>query len=200
MSLNATLSSRNYEWLRAVASRVCAYHNCYLHCATSCSIPEFIRNLGSHMCRSVLLHPYADAIAADESLSELLTSEATSLQLSPLELFRRLVVRPLSKVPFAEEDCVVIVIDGIDESDFHRNENGESIAWLLKETVNEFPKWLRWLLSSSCTPPLCGLPVRTICIDDVDMDERVLRDSRLFIDYRISVSSQVIVLRLTYQC
>lgn len=75
--------------------------------------------------------------------------ETAALALSPLALFRRLIVEPLQRVDATTStphDCIVIIVDAVDESEFHRNENGESIAWLIREYASELPKWVsEWM-------------------------------------------------------
>lgn len=80
----------------------------------------------------------------------------------------------------------------MDEAAFHRNDGGESIGWLLQQTVAEFPNCLRIIATSSCNASLQGLKIlRTIQIDDIEMDERVQRDARIFADYQFTVNLTV---------
>ena len=72
--------------------------------------------------------------------------ESAALALSPVALFRRLIVEPLRRINEATSgsphDCILLVVDAIDEGEFHRNENGESIAWLVRTYASELPKWV----------------------------------------------------------
>uniref|UniRef100_A0A7E4VTV5 ANK_REP_REGION domain-containing protein n=1 Tax=Panagrellus redivivus TaxID=6233 RepID=A0A7E4VTV5_PANRE len=191
MSLNSTLSSRNYEWLRVVANRIVAYHNCRLSSAATCTIPEFVRNIAAHMCISPLMSSYADIIKENTDLYTLMTEEQASVAMEPTELFHKLITEPLARVVMAEDECVIVVVDAIDEADFHRNESGESLAWMLSATAAQLPPWFRFILSTSMYPPLNGLDVRTISIDDAELDQRVVRDSRIVVDYRMTISPQL---------
>lgn len=190
-SLNSTLSSRNYEWLKAVGVKIVAYHNCRLYHAATCVIPEFVLNIASHMYNSPLLQSYADLIRENKDLLDVLTSESLCFNIEPIQLFHKLIIEPLKRVIVAEDECMIIVIDAIDEADFHRNENGESIAWLLKQVSPNIPVWLRFILTSATSTPLCGLNVRTLQIDDADLDQRVMRDTQILLEYRITVSPQL---------
>lgn len=190
-SLNSTLSSKNYEWLRAVGVRIVAYHNCRLYHASTCVIPEFVLNIAAHMYNSPLLQSYADLIRENKELIELLTSESFCFSIEPVELFRKLIIEPLKRVVISDDECMVIIVDAIDEADFHRNESGESIAWLLKQVSTQIPSWLRFILTSATLAPLCGLNVRTLPIDDAELDQRVIRDTQILLEYRITVSPQL---------
>ncbi|VDP28897.1 unnamed protein product [Heligmosomoides polygyrus] len=57
-----TWNSANYEWMRAVATRLVAFHICDIQSSSSCSIPEFVCNIGAWLCRSPILKSYADIL------------------------------------------------------------------------------------------------------------------------------------------
>lgn len=53
----------------------------------------------------------------------------------------------------------------------------------------ELPKWVRWILSASNENlPFASSEARSIWIDNDELDERVARDIRLLVDYRIAVN------------
>ena len=186
-SVSSTLKSRNYEWFKAIASRIIAYHNSRIFSASTCMLPEFTKNIATHLYTSPLLNFYSEILQEDGELLELLHSKDACVSVDPVELFRKIIINPLKRVVISSEECFIIAIDGIDEADFHRNEGGESITWLLKQVHSEIPSWLRFILTSSSYPALCDLPVRTIDIDDAEVDQRVNRDGRLLVDYRITI-------------
>lgn len=178
-----------------IGKTVGAYHECHLYASNTCSIPEFVRNLASHLMASPLLRPYSNTIHSNRELLNLVRNETDALLCSPIDLFRRLIVEPLCKIDESKApDCVLIVVDAIDEAEFHRNENGESIAWLVKNCHGELPKWIRWILSASNENnlPFASSKARSICIDTaVELDERVARDMRLLVDYRIAINPEL---------
>ncbi|KAI6188270.1 hypothetical protein M3Y98_00336700 [Aphelenchoides besseyi] len=192
---DSTLSSRNYEWLRGLAKRVVAYHECHLYAPNTCIIPEFVRNIATHLLSSPILRSYANIVQNDSRLRELIRNDQSGLDMSPIELFRLLIVEPLKRLEQqkpAQTECIIFVVDAIEEAEFHRNENGESIAWLLKTCHTELPSWVRWILSASAENlPFIGTEARSIWIDDADVDERIVRDMRLLVDYRIAVNPQL---------
>jgi hypothetical protein len=141
------------------------------------------------------LRAYSSAIQSNKDLLNLIRSETAALLYSPIDLFRRLIIEPLCKIDENKmPDCLLIVIDAIDEAEFHRNENGESIAWLVKNCHEELPKCVRWILSASNenSLPFASSEARSIRIDnDVELDERVARDMRLLVDYRIAINPEL---------
>lgn len=178
----------------------CAYHECHLYAAHTCSIPEFIRNLASHFIVAPSLRAYSNIAQSSKDLLELVHNETSALLCSPIELFQRLIADPLNQIDETEPlDCLVIVVDAIEEAEFHRNENGESVAWLIKTCHKDLPKWVRWILSASNenSLPFASTEARSIWIDN-ELDERVARDMRLLIDYRIAVNPSVLLKFLLY--
>jgi hypothetical protein len=189
----STISSRNYEYLRTISNEICALHECALFDSSRCSVPEFVRNIATHLMSAPSLREYSNIVHSDKHLMNLIHNADLSLLCSPVELFRRLIVEPLCQVDInrpAELECAIILIDAIDEAEFHRNESGESIGWLIKNCHSELPKWVRWVLSASNENlPFAASEARSIWIDnDVELDERVARDMRLLVDYRIAVN------------
>ncbi|VDM59616.1 unnamed protein product [Angiostrongylus costaricensis] len=55
-------NSRNYEWMRAVAARLVAFHICNIQSSSSCSIPELVCNIGAWLSRSPILKSYTDIL------------------------------------------------------------------------------------------------------------------------------------------
>ncbi|CAD5216951.1 unnamed protein product [Bursaphelenchus okinawaensis] len=188
-SNESSLSSKNYEWLRKVSNKVVAYHECHLYASNTCGIPEFIQNTASYLRTAI--KEYNDVIEDDDGLQKLLEDENEVLKFSPKQLFKKLLVDPLMMVDKVDQkpDVALIVIDAIDEAEFHRNENGESISWLIRECSNLLPSWTKWILSASAENlPFAGAEARSLWIDDMELDERVARDMRLLVDYRLSAN------------
>ncbi|CAD5222211.1 unnamed protein product [Bursaphelenchus xylophilus] len=193
-SNDSTVSSKNYEWLRKVANKVVAYHECHLYSSNTCGIPEFIQNLASYLRANPAMKDYNDLIEENDDLLQLLEGENEALKLSPIKLFTKLIVEPLNLVDKLDSkpDTAMIVVDAIDEAEFHRNENGESISWLIRECHHLLPPWIRWILTASTENiPFAGAEARSLWIDDMELDERVARDMRLLVDYRLTTNPQL---------
>uniref|UniRef100_A0A0N5A5I7 ANK_REP_REGION domain-containing protein n=1 Tax=Parastrongyloides trichosuri TaxID=131310 RepID=A0A0N5A5I7_PARTI len=186
------LNSRNYEWLRQISNRVVAYHNCRLYSASSCAIPEFICNIVAQLVQCNKFFPLTEFLIKPEN-SHYLTAVSNPMECckyDPVELFNKAIGEPLNSMyDYTKEDssnCSIILLDSLDEADFHRLEDGESISWFLSQIKNYIPSWLRFILTSSNQDVLNGLDVRSVHIDDAEMDERILRDCRLLIENSLS--------------
>ena len=182
------IDSRNYEWLRAVAARIVSYHVCSMHSASSCAVPEFVCNLAAMLARSAVLKSYTDILAKSPKLLELLRLEE-SVKHAPLEVFRKTIAGPLGQLKSSDEGCLLILIDGIDEAEFHRGEDGSSIGSFIRQISSLLPSWVRFILTcdEESTILMEEVPQRRIRIDDFILDERVVRDNRMLLEYRIGM-------------
>ena len=101
---------------------------------------------------------------------------------------------------------VLVLVDALDEAGFHRTDGGESIGWLLRRTLPDCPPQLRFLCTLAPGPgPLREqsaifgtladdekpVEARSIRLDDWELDERVGRDARLFVEAKVRQSPAV---------
>lgn len=134
--------SRNYEWLRAVASRIVAYHCCRVESGPTCSVAEFVSNLGATLASAPMLRAYAELLTNDPELQPLLTLEKCIVS-DPAAVFRRAICGPLHALKAPDNGTLLLVVDAVDEAEFHRPENGESIGEFLIANASHLPGWLR---------------------------------------------------------
>ncbi|VDN25776.1 unnamed protein product [Cylicostephanus goldi] len=181
-------NSRNYEWMRAVAARLVAFHICNIQSSSSCSIPEFVCNIGAWLSRSPILKSYADILNKNEEKESLLKLDEC-IKHNPLHVFRTSIAEPLLQLSCSDQGCLVIAVDGVDEAEFHRSEDGRSIATFICNLVAHLPPWVRFIVSCNADTSLLfdEIMTRRIRIDDIALDERVVRDSRMLIEYRLSM-------------
>ncbi|KAE9417289.1 hypothetical protein Angca_007587, partial [Angiostrongylus cantonensis] len=181
-------NSKNYEWMRAVAARLVAFHICNIQSSSSCSIPELVCNLGAWLSRSPILKSYTDILKKNKEKVELLNLEEC-IKHDALHVFRTAIADPLQQLNCLDQGCLVIVVDGSDDAEFHRSEDGRSIATFICSLVPHLPTWIRFIVS--CDPENSNIydsvMTRRIRIDDVTLDERVVKDCRMLIEYRLSM-------------
>ncbi|EYC21875.1 hypothetical protein Y032_0018g3578 [Ancylostoma ceylanicum] len=181
-------NSRNYEWMRAVATRLVAFHICNIQSSSSCSIPEFVCNLGAWLSRSPILKSYAEILTKNEEKESLLKLEEC-IKHDALHVFCTSIAEPLLQLNCSDQGCLVIAVDGTDEAEFHRSEDGRSIATFICNLVAHLPPWVRFIVSCNADTSLIfdDIMTRRIRLDDIALDERVVRDSRMLVDYRLSM-------------
>ncbi|CAI4230507.1 unnamed protein product [Auanema sp. JU1783] len=183
-----TIPSRNYEWMRAVAGRVVAYHTCSIQDASSCAIPEFVCNLGAMLAASPVLKSYSTILQKKPELTNLLRLEEC-LKYDSIHVFERAIAEPLSQLKSTDQGSLVILIDGIDEAEYHRCEDGRSIGVFLSQVIDYLPFWVR-VVATTDASSLSNFEAkkrRSVRIDDCSLDERVVRDNRMYIEYRIGM-------------
>ncbi|KAK6745101.1 hypothetical protein RB195_011669 [Necator americanus] len=185
-------NSRNYEWMRAIATRLVAFHICNIQSSSSCSIPEFVCNLGAWLSRSPILKSYADILNKNEEKESLLKIEEC-VKHDALHVFCTSIAQPLLQLSCSDQGCLVIAVDGTDEAEFHRSEDGHSIATFICDLVAHLPPWVRFIVSCNADTSLIfdEIMTRRIRLDDIALDERVVRDSRMLIDYRLSMVQEL---------
>ncbi|XGW15012.1 hypothetical protein V3C99_000915 [Haemonchus contortus] len=187
-----TWNSANYEWMRAVAARLVAFHICDIQSSSSCSIPEFVCNLGAWLSRSPVLKSYADILNKNEDLESLLDVDKC-LKHDALYVFRKAIAEPLLQLNCLDQGSLVIVVDGTDEAEFHRSEDGRSIGTFICTLIPHLPPWVRFIVS--CNPENSSIYddiiTRRIRLDDIALDERVVRDCRMLVEYRLSMEPEL---------
>uniref|UniRef100_A0A183FRY1 Ig-like domain-containing protein n=1 Tax=Heligmosomoides polygyrus TaxID=6339 RepID=A0A183FRY1_HELPZ len=78
-----------------------------------------------------------------------------------LHVFRKSIAEPLLQLNCLDQGCLVIVVDGTDEAEFHRSEDGRSIGTsgffltdgsgtFICTLVPHLPSWVRFIVS--CNP------------------------------------------------
>ncbi|KAK6053721.1 hypothetical protein COOONC_08775 [Cooperia oncophora] len=144
-----TWNSANYEWMRAVAARLVAFHICDIQSSSSCSIPEFVCNLGAWLSRSPILKSYADILNKSEETESLLKVDEC-IKHDALHVFRKAIAEPLLQLNCLDQGSLVIVVDGTDEAEFHRSEDGRSIGTFICTLIPHLPPWVRFVVS--CNP------------------------------------------------
>ncbi|WKY01863.1 hypothetical protein Q1695_015685 [Nippostrongylus brasiliensis] len=183
-----TWNSANYEWMRAVATRLVAFHICDIQSSSSCSIPEFVCNLGAWMSRSPILKSYANILNKSEEKESMLKLDEC-LKHDAFDVFQKTIAEPLLQLNCLDQGSLVIVVDGADEAEFHRSEDGRSIGSFICTLVPHLPPWVRFIVSSNPENSVIydDIMTRRIRIDDVSLDERVVRDCRMLVEYRLSM-------------
>lgn len=62
----------------------------------------------------------------------------------------------------SEEDLIVL-IDGLNEAEFHKPDYGDTIVSFLTKTINKFPPWLKLVVTVRTTLQVRFVSERTDC-------------------------------------
>ncbi|XP_077019638.1 protein TANC2 isoform X9 [Tamandua tetradactyla] len=185
---------RQEEAMRRLASQVVAYHYCQADNAYTCLVPEFVHNVAALLCRSPQLAAYREQLLREPHLQSMLSLR--SCVQDPMASFRRGVLEPLEnlhkerKIP--DEDFIIL-IDGLNEAEFHKPDYGDTIVSFLSKMIGKFPSWLKLIVTvrTSLQEITKLLPFHRIFLDQLEENEAIDQDLQAYILHRIHSSSEI---------
>ncbi|KAJ8379019.1 hypothetical protein AAFF_G00231880 [Aldrovandia affinis] len=186
---------RQEEAMRRLAAQVVAYHYCQSDNAYTCLVPEFVHNVAALLCRSPQLLAYREQLLREPHLQSLLSLR--SCVQDPLASFRRGVLEPLDALykerKITADEDLIILIDGLNEAEFHKPDYGDTIISFLSKTISKFPPWLKLVLTVRTTLQEITklLPFHHISLDRLEENEAIDQDLQGYILHRIHSSPEI---------
>ncbi|XP_037610784.1 protein TANC2 isoform X12 [Sebastes umbrosus] len=186
---------RQEEAMRRLASQVVAYHYCQADNAYTCLVPEFVHNVAALLCRSPHLVAYREQLLREPHLQSILSLR--SCVQDPLASFRRGVLEPLDTLykerKINSEEDLIILIDGLNEAEFHKPDYGDTIVSFLTKTINKFPPWLKLVVTVRTTLQeiTSELPFHRISLDGLEENDAIDQDLQGYILHRIHSSPEI---------
>uniref|UniRef100_A0A8C2ZC01 Tetratricopeptide repeat, ankyrin repeat and coiled-coil containing 2 n=1 Tax=Cyclopterus lumpus TaxID=8103 RepID=A0A8C2ZC01_CYCLU len=186
---------RQEEAMRRLASQVVAYHYCQADNAYTCLVPEFVHNVAALLCRSPHLVAYREQLLREPHLQSVLSLR--SCVQDPLASFRRGVLEPLDALykerKINSEEDLIILIDGLNEAEFHKPDYGDTIVSFLSKTINKFPPWLKLVVTVRTTLQEItnALPFHRISLDGLEENDTIDQDLQGYILHRIHSSPEI---------
>uniref|UniRef100_A0A3Q3IYM2 Tetratricopeptide repeat, ankyrin repeat and coiled-coil containing 2 n=1 Tax=Monopterus albus TaxID=43700 RepID=A0A3Q3IYM2_MONAL len=186
---------RQEEAMRRLASQVVAYHYCQADNAYTCLVPEFVHNVAALLCRSPHLVAYREQLLREPHLQSILSLR--SCVQDPLAAFRRGVLEPLDALykerKINSEEDLIILIDGLNEAEFHKPDYGDTIVSFLTKTIHKFPHWLKLVVTVRTTLQeiTSGLPFHHISLDSLEENDAIDQDLQGYILHRIHSSPEI---------
>ncbi|NXT52584.1 TANC1 protein, partial [Pluvianellus socialis] len=181
--------------VRRLASKVVAYHYCQADNTYTCLVPEFVHSIAALLCRSNQLTAYRDVLIKEPHLQSMLSLR--SCVQDPAAAFKRGVLEPLSnlrneqKIP--EEDYIIL-IDGLNDAEFHKPDYGDTLSVFLTNIICKFPPWLKLIVTvrTSFQEVVNSLPFVAISLDNFPDNKEIHDDLNAYIQYRINNSQEII--------
>uniref|UniRef100_A0A8C1TVW2 Tetratricopeptide repeat, ankyrin repeat and coiled-coil containing 2a n=2 Tax=Cyprinus carpio TaxID=7962 RepID=A0A8C1TVW2_CYPCA len=186
---------RQEEALRRLASQVVAYHYCQADNAYTCLVPEFVHNVAALLCRAPQMQAYRELLLRQPHLQSTLSLRACVQD--PFNAFRRGLLEPLDILhrerKIACEENLIILIDGLNEAEFHKPDYGETIVSFLCKTIERFPPWLKLVVTvrttlQDITRPL---PFHRISLDQLEESDAIDSDLQGYILHRLHCSQEI---------
>ncbi|XP_074948763.1 protein TANC1 isoform X3 [Phalacrocorax aristotelis] len=181
--------------VRRLASKVVAYHYCQADNTYTCLVPEFVHSIAALLCRSSQLTAYRDLLIKEPHLRSMLSLR--SCVQDPAAAFKRGVLEPLSnlrkerKIP--EEDYIIL-IDGLNDAEFHKPDYGDTLSSFITNIICKFPPWLKLILTirTNFQEIVSSLPFVAISLDNFPDNKEIHDDLNAYIQYRINNSQEII--------
>ncbi|MCJ8746020.1 hypothetical protein PDJAM_G00136980 [Pangasius djambal] len=186
---------RQEEALRRLASQVVAYHYCQADNAYTCLVPEFVHNIAALLCRAPQLQAYRELLLRQPHLQSLLSLRSCVQE--PVTAFSRGLLEPLHALhrerKVACDEDLIILIDGLNEAEFHKPDYGDTIVSFLCKTIERFPPWLKLVVTvrTSLQDVTRSLPFHRISLDRLDESDAIDSDLQGYILHRLHSSQEI---------
>ncbi|XP_060633367.2 protein TANC1 isoform X3 [Anolis sagrei] len=183
------------ESVRRLASKVVAYHYCQADNTYTCLVPEFVHSIAALLCRSHQLTAYRELLIREPHLQSMLSLR--SCVQDPVAAFRRGVLEPLAslrkeqKIP---EEEYIILIDGLNEAEFHKPDYGDTVSSFITNIISKFPPWLKLIVTvrTNFQEITSSHPFFTISLDEFHDNKDIQADLNAYIQYRINASQDIV--------
>jgi len=183
------------EGLHALASRVVAYHFCQSENSSTCLVADFVHSIAAQLCQAPQLLPFRQLLLSDAHLQGLLTLK--SCIANPHQSFVSAILDPLAALKRSGEEggflTCLIVVDGLCEAEYHRPDNGDTIASFLARHALQFPHWLKVIVTvrTSLLDATQLLPYAPLSLDSSATNDAPLRDLMDYTSHRVNNCSRI---------
>uniref|UniRef100_A0A673J1G2 Protein TANC1-like n=1 Tax=Sinocyclocheilus rhinocerous TaxID=307959 RepID=A0A673J1G2_9TELE len=98
-----------------------------------------------------------------------------------------------SKRKIPEEDCIIL-IDGLNEAEFHKPDYGDTVASFITKIISKFPNWLKLIVTvrTSLLEITSLLPFSKISLDEFPESKEIGTDLNAYIQHRINGSQNIL--------
>nr|XP_046271705.1 protein TANC2-like isoform X2 [Scatophagus argus] len=137
---------RQEEALRRLAGQVVSYHFCQADNCHTCLVPEFVHNMAAMLSDAPQLLAYRELLHRSPQLQSML-SLRSCIQ-DPSSALQRGILEPLDALCRERQLQVdgaglIILIDGLNEAEFHRPDYSDTLTSFLSRNIQKFPSWLK---------------------------------------------------------
>ncbi|XP_069119870.1 protein TANC2-like isoform X1 [Argopecten irradians] len=186
--------SLNYNALHNLASQVVAFHFCQADNNATCLVPEFIHSVAARLSHAPQLSAYREMLLQDPQLQQVLSLKECVQ--NPSEAFLKGIIEPLNTLKEAgriASECCLILIDSLNEAEFHKPDYGDTIASFLVRHAEDFPLWLKPVITvqSVLQEITRSLPYDHVCIDRGRFEELIAQDIQDYINFRIETCANI---------
>ncbi|KAK7939325.1 hypothetical protein WMY93_002651 [Mugilogobius chulae] len=190
------LKRRQEEALKRLAGQVVSYHFCQADNCHTCLVPEFVHNMAAMLSSSPQLSSYRELLHHSPQLQSML-SLRSCIQ-DPCAALVKGILEPLDllykerKIQ-AERTGFIILIDGLNEAEFHRPDYGDTLASFLSRNIQRFPPWLKIVTTvrTGQQDITQSLPFHHISLDQMEENSAIEQDLQGYLMQRIHSSAEI---------
>ncbi|XP_011357287.1 protein TANC1 isoform X3 [Pteropus vampyrus] len=181
--------------VKYLASKVVAYHYCQADNTYTCLVPEFVHSIAALLCRSHQLAAYRDLLIKEPPLQSMLSLR--SCVQDPVAAFKKGVLEPLTnlrneqKIP---EEEYIILIDGLNEAEFHKPDYGDTLSSFISKIISKFPAWLKLIVTvrANFQEIVSALPFVKLSLDDFPDNKDIHSDLHAYVQHRVHSSQDIL--------
>ncbi|XP_072299762.1 protein TANC2 isoform X2 [Eucyclogobius newberryi] len=190
------LKRRQEEALRRLAGQVVSYHFCQADNCHTCLVPEFVHNMAAMLSSSPQLSSYRELLHQSPQLQSMLNLRSCIQDphaalvkgiLEPLDLLHR------ERKIQAERTGLIVLIDGLNEAEFHRPDYGDTLASFLSRNIHRFPPWLKIVTTvrTGQQDITQSLPFHRVSLDQMEENSAIEQDLQGYLMLRIHSSAEI---------
>ncbi|XP_060946865.1 protein TANC2-like [Limanda limanda] len=190
------MKRRQEEALRKIAGQVVSYHFCQADNSYTCLVPEFVHNMAAMLSHAPQLLAYQELLHQSPQLQS--TLSLRSCIQDPSSALQRGILEPLEALHrerklHVEGAGLIVLIDGLNEAEFHRPDYGNTLTSFLSQNVPKFPPWLKIITTvrTSQQDITCSLPFHRISLDNMEESSAIDQDLQGYLMQRIHSSSEI---------
>nr|XP_019960020.1 PREDICTED: protein TANC2-like isoform X2 [Paralichthys olivaceus] len=187
---------RQEEALRKLAGQVVSYHFCQADNCYTCLVPEFVHNMAAMLSHAPQLLAYQELLHRSPQLQS--TLSLRSCIQDPSSALQRGILEPLDALYrerklHVEGAGLIVLIDGLNEAEFHRPDYGNTLTSFLSQNVPKFPPWLKIITTvrTSQQDITSSLPFHRISLDKIEESNAIDQDLQGYLMQRIHSSSEI---------
>ncbi|XP_049977948.1 protein TANC1 [Alexandromys fortis] len=181
--------------VKYLASKVVAYHYCQADNTYTCLVPEFVHSIAALLCRSHQLAAYRDLLIKEPQLQSMLSLR--SCVQDPVAAFKRGVLEPLTSLRHEQkipEEEYIILIDGLNEAEFHKPDYGDTLSSFITKIIPKFPTWLKLIVTvrANFQEIISALPFVKLSLDDFPDNKDIHSDLHAYVQHRVHSSQDIL--------
>ncbi|KAK2832830.1 hypothetical protein Q5P01_016719 [Channa striata] len=190
------MKRRQEEALRRLAGQVISYHFCQADNCHTCLVPEFVHNMAAMLSNAPQLSAYRELLHQSPQLQS--TLSLRSCIQDPSSALQKGILKPLEALYkdgklHVEGAGLIILIDGLNEAEFHRPDYGDTLASFLSQNIQKFPSWLKVITTvrTSQQDITRSLPFHRISLDMIEENNAIDQDLQGYLMQRIHSSPEI---------